>query len=173
MLTNASVFTWCLNPPRPAFQTGKNKCPSRIVAYRVESVDCLCLSAVSASPSSANVLPCPSFCRLMNSEWVNSRQDQAGRLSMPPKTNGETEIVTQRYEVRGPTGIQSETQVSIFPSGAGPHRSLTYLCSPPSKHPTRHVFPSIHISFLQFLILSPPASRIALFSRPSVSVSSQ
>lgn len=96
MLTNASMFTWCLNPPHPTFQTGKNKRPSRIIAYRVESVDCLCLSAVSASPSSANVLPCPSFCRLMNSEWVNSRQDQTGRLSMPPKINGETEIESRR-----------------------------------------------------------------------------
>lgn len=74
-----SVFSWRLKLHSSGVPKMFRQTSLQVYCWSCKFIDCLCLSTVSmamASPSPANALPGLSVCRLMNSDWVNSRQDR-------------------------------------------------------------------------------------------------
>lgn len=129
--------------------------------------DCLCLSTVSvamASPSPANALPHLSVCRLMNSDWVNSRLDRTHRVQASNATQSspdETEIETRR-DKRWEFPLEFKVKLRcLSPLVLLSPAVFSLFVLPPSTHLTHHVFPPASHSFSHsYLIptISPPIS---------------
>lgn len=122
-----SVFSWCLKPHSPGVPKMFRQTSHQVYCWSCKFTDCLCLSTVSmamASPSPANALPRLSVCRLMNTDWVNSRSETRTFKATWSRRNGERDTQPWQTEIRD--------DKSVFYSVL--HISLSSVCLRLPRH---------------------------------------